>query len=201
MRANDRDLDAVARAARAYLYRRRSGTSVDGCGHAGDETVGAGGRYQGHARRQPIAANARGNGHRAEVEQIDEVGVGPEPGIEADGIGLDLGDGVGARHGRNDHRVEFGPHAARLPLLIGEPVEGLERGNSIKPARALDVRAGDGMQSLWIALDQRLHRGVPLSDPWPLVERAGNGGERLEVELDDARAKRFSELKVARKSR
>ena len=174
---------------------------MDGRGHAGDETVGAGGRDQGHARRQPVAANARGNGDRAKVEQVDEVGVGPEPGIEADGIGLDLGDGVEARHGRNDHRIKFGPDAARLPLLIGEPVERLERGNSVELARALDDRAGDGMQSFRIALDQRLHRGVALGDPWTFVERAGDLGERLEVELDDARAKRFSELNVARESR
>ena len=178
-----------------------AGTALDRRRHAGDETVGAGGRDQGHARRQPVAANARGNGDRAKVEQIDEVGVGPKPGIEADGIGLDLGDGVEARHRRNEHRIKFGPDAARLPLLIREPVEGLERGNSVELARALDNRARDGMQSLGIALDQRLHRGVSLGDPWTFVERAGDLGERLEVELDDPRAERFGELNVARERR
>src|SRR6202042_3125262 len=120
-----------------YLYRGRCGTALEGGGDASNETVGAGERDQGHARRQPVAANARGNGDRAKVEQVDEVGVGPKPGIEADGIGINLGDSVGARHGWNDHRIKLGPEAACLPLLIGEPVEGLERPDRVELARAL----------------------------------------------------------------
>ena len=44
----------------------------------------------------------------------------------------------------------------RLPLLGGQAVEGLERRDRVELARALDDRAGDGMQRLGAALDQRL---------------------------------------------
>jgi hypothetical protein len=57
------------------------------------------------------------------------------------------------------------------------------------------------MQSLRIGLDQRLGGGKSLGNPWTFVKRAGDRGEGLEVELDDARAKRFCELNVARESR
>ena len=89
---------------------------------------------------------------------------------------------------------------ARLPLLIREPIKRLERGNSLELARTLDNRASDGKQSVRIALDQRLGCSVALSDPWTFVERAGDLGEWLKVELDDSGAERFNELNVARES-
>jgi hypothetical protein len=199
MRPDDRDLDALVRRARARLLRERRGTSgrrrrsvgtgLDSSGNAGDETVGASRPNQGHARRQPVATKARGNGDRAEVEQVDEVGVGPEPRIDADWVGLNLGDGVEARHGRKQHCVELRPRAARPPLLIGEPIERLERGDGVEPPSSFDNRAGDGMQSLRIAFDQRPGRGIALGDPGTFVERSCDLGERLEVELDDSGAK------------
>src|SRR5277367_5662384 len=192
MRPDDRDLDAVVLCTRARPWRRRSGRAgsrLDRRSNAGDETVGASRPNQGYARRQSVATNARGNGDRAQVEQVHEVGIGPKPGIEADGVGLDLGDGVEARRGRNDHRIKFGPDAARLPLLIREPIKRLERGDSVELARTLDNRASDGKQSVRIALDQRLGRGVALGDPRTFVERPGDLGEWFEVELDDMGAK------------
>ena len=171
------------------MYRR---------GDAGDETVGASRPDQGHTRGQPITANAPWNRNRAQVEKIDEVGIGPKPGIETNGIGLDLGDGVQARRCRNQHRVEFRPDAACLPLLIRKPIKGLESGYSIELVRALDNRTGDRKQRFRIVLDQRLGRGVSLRDPWALVERLRDFGERLEVKLDDPGAERCGKLNVAR---
>ncbi len=86
----------------------------------------------------------------------------------------------------------------RLPLLVREPVEGLERRDSVELAGALDDRAGDGMERVGIALDQRLHRGIALGDPWAVVEGASDLGERLEVEFDDPGAQRSGKLEVLR---
>ena len=179
-------------------FAGRPGTRRNRGGDAGEEAVGAGTGDERHARRQPIAAAAAGNRDCAKIEQVDEVGVGPEPGIEPHGIGFDLGDGIEARHRRNDHRVEFRPGAARSPLPLGEPIQRLEGRNGVKLPRALDDRAGDGMKGFRIGLDQRLGRGIALGHPRSVVEHAGDLGEGLEVELDDAGAERLSEPNVLR---
>ena len=200
MRPDDRDLDAVTWHATMLLAVETwtAPVRLDRRGNASDETVGASGRDQGHTRGQPVTANARWNSDRAQVEQVDEVGIGPKPGIETNGIGLDLGDGVEARRCRNEHRVEFGPDAASSSAFDREPIKSLERGDSVELARALDNRTGDWKQRFRIALDQRLRRGVSLGDPWTFVERLRDFGEWLEVELDDPGAERCGELNVAR---
>ena len=172
---------------------------MDRGGGAGDEAVGASGRDQRHARRQSVVTQARGNGDRAQVEQVHEVGVSSKPGVEAHGVGLDLGDGIETRRGRNDHRIKLGPDAARLPFLIREPIKRLERGYGVELARTLDNRASDGKQSVRIALDERLGRGVALGDPWTFVERPGDLGEWLKVELDDfGQVLRYAECRARR---
>ena len=55
-----------------------------------------------------------------------------------------------------------------------------------------------GWKALGIGLDQRLHRRIALGDPRTVVEHAGDLGEGLEVELDDAGAERLSEPNVLR---
>ena len=43
----------------------------------------------------------------AEIEQIDEIGVGAEPAVELDRIGQHLLDGSNGRRGRQRQRVEL----------------------------------------------------------------------------------------------
>ena len=54
------------------------------------------------------------------------------------------------------------------------------------------------MERLGIGLDQRLHRRVALGDPRTVIERAGDLGERLEIELDDTGAERLCERNILR---
>ena len=129
MRADRRDLDA-ARAKRAAATaagprrRARSRPSVAPewtwtcAAIAREKAVSAGRADQRQARRQAVAAHAGGRGDGAEIEQVDEIGVGPEVRIEPDRIGLDLGDGIGARHRRDRHDVERRP-GGRRPAAQG----------------------------------------------------------------------------------
>ena len=66
-----------------------------------EEGVAAGRRDQRDAGRKTVGAKATGHGERAEVEQVDEVGVGAELGVRPDRIGVEIGERARARIGRH----------------------------------------------------------------------------------------------------
>ena len=110
---------------------RRARTRLDRAASAGQRCRPcAARRDQRHARRQAVAAHSRGDGDGGEIEQIDEVRVGPEPRVEPHRIGQHLRDRVEARHRRHEHHVEAAPRRRRRPLQRGELIEGFEGARS-----------------------------------------------------------------------
>ena len=74
-----------------------------------------------------------GNGQSAQIEQVDEVGVGAEPAVELNRIGEHLRDGVEGRRRRQRQRVDMLEglvrDAAQSFELI-ESVEGIDRADA-----------------------------------------------------------------------
>ena len=116
-------------------------------GYAGEKDVRARARDQRHARGQAVGAHPRGIGDRAEVEQIDEIGVGPELRVGLDRIGLDLG----ARKKRGIVGTAMMSNPATPPRSRASgrracsPPRSRDR---VEIARALDDLAGHRMQRL-----------------------------------------------------
>jgi hypothetical protein len=69
----------------------------------------------------------RRHGQRAEVEQVDEVGVGAEPAVEPDRIGEHLRDGVDRRHRRQCQHIDLAEGVVAHAPQLFELVERLER--------------------------------------------------------------------------
>ena len=167
-------------------------------GDAGDQAVRTCRRNQRHAGGQAVAAHSRGVGEGAEIEQIDEVGVGPEVRVGLERIGLDLGAGIEARHRRNRHHVERAPgRLARAPQRR-KPVSGFEGRDGVEIAGALDDLPRHRKQGVGARFDQRLGRGVALGDPGSLVEQPRHLEERLDVELHYLGAESRQALEIGR---
>ena len=94
---------------------------------AGNQHVLSGRRQE----RDPIrcAVIRQRDGHRqpSEVEQVDEIGVGPKVGVELDRIGLKLGDRIGRRSRGHHEGIDLVPHLASLGAESGEPIEPVKR--------------------------------------------------------------------------
>ena len=90
----------------------------------------AGRREQRDAERRAVRAHRGRQREAAEIEQVDEVGVGAEPAVELDRIGEHLLDRVDGRHRRHQQRVDLAKdvvaHAAQLFELV-ERREGVDR--------------------------------------------------------------------------
>ena len=59
-------------------------------GEGAKRTIAEGRRHERHAEGQSVAAKSGRHGDRASVEQIDEIGIAPEPLVESDRIGDDF---------------------------------------------------------------------------------------------------------------
>ena len=71
------------------------------------------GREEGNAGRKAVGPKSTGDRDAAQVQQIDEIGVVAEVGVEVDRICLDLGDGVDRARGRQEQEVHFFPLSVR----------------------------------------------------------------------------------------
>src|SRR2546430_2136739 len=106
--------------------------TVKTVGNRSAMTVCKGGGDQCDALRQAVGQESAGNGDGRKVGQVDEVGIGPDPGIEGDRIGLDLVDAVDRSGGWNDKDVDLVPDLRNQPLQDVQPLlrgEDLGSGN------------------------------------------------------------------------
>ena len=147
-----------------------------------------GGREQRDAGWRAVGAHRRRHREPAQIEQVDEIGVGAEPAVELDRIGQHLLDGVDRRHGRQHQRVDRAEdvvaHAAQFLELV-ERREGIGRGR----ARAVeDDRARHRMDRVRRRREQRADREIALGEPWAFVEQPRGLVERLDVDLGDGGA-------------
>jgi hypothetical protein len=93
--------------------------------------VVAGGRQQRDAERNAVGAHRGRQRQPAEVEQVDEIGVGAEPAVELDRIGQHLRGRIGGRRRRQHHRVDIGKGALGDAAQRLQPIErgeGIGRG-------------------------------------------------------------------------
>ena len=90
---------------------RQLGVGMEDAADAGELRVLAGRRQQRDAERNVVGPHRRRQRQAAEVEQIDEIGVGAEPGVEFDRIGQHLRGRIHRRRGRQHQRVDVGEGA------------------------------------------------------------------------------------------
>ena len=86
-----------------------AGRALPGLTQPRQHPVAPGRRHQGHALRQPVRPEPRRQGQRAQIEQVDEVGVGAEPAVEQDRLGGELVDPVDRGRGRQQQHVDALP--------------------------------------------------------------------------------------------
>ncbi len=101
MRADDGDLDGVGSCPnrrgchggmrQAGRAERQPGGGMERLSDAGEHGIVPGRGDQRHSRRRAVGRQAGGDGERAEIEQVDEIGIAPEQRIGADGVGGHLG--------------------------------------------------------------------------------------------------------------
>ena len=127
----------------------------------------------------------------AQIEQVDEVGVGAEPAVELDRVGQHLLDGVDRRRGRQQQRIDAAGtprrgRGAALPACRRPRTR--RRRSAARPCRMISwvtgwIESGDDASS-------DLQHDVALRHPRPFVEQPRGLVERLDVDLDDLRAER-----------
>ena len=147
MRADHRDGDFVsAQVLRQGRERRlrqtpaahvQFGIGMKDAADAGELRVMAGGRQQRDAERDSVGPYRRRQGEAAEIEQVDEIGIGPEPAVELDRIGQHLGCAVHGRRRRQHQRVDAGERTLAGLAQRLQPVQRTECVGGAEP------RAGD----------------------------------------------------------
>ncbi len=92
---------------------RSAGIRMKHAADTGERGVRACRRQQRDAEGNAVVAHRGRQREAAEVEQIDEIGVGAEPAVEFDRIGQHLRGGIGGRRGRQHDGVDIGEGARR----------------------------------------------------------------------------------------
>ena len=179
-------------AARRALPARRaqaSGLSTAG-GIAANSAIAAGGASSVTPPGRPSARVTRRHGNAAQVEQIDEIGVGAEPGIRPDRVGRDLVQRDEGRDRRHAQRVDRGKQrlavarsaASRYMPAKASAAESCQRAGS-RSARVV------GWSVSRLLDEPRPTAAYAFGHPGALIEHARDRIERREVDLDDRRAR------------
>ncbi len=200
MRADHRDRDFVAAHARRQTRKRRLRQAprahrqfrigMKNPADAGELRVVSGGRQQRDAEGNPVAADSRRQREAAEVEQIDKVGVGAEPGVELDRIGQHLRRGVHGRRRRQHQRVEDGEGALGYLAQRLQPVQRRKGVGGAEPRPADDDLARHRMERFRRRRQQISDHEISLGDPRSFIEQPRGLIKRLEVESDQRGAQR-----------
>ncbi len=119
-----------------------------------------------------VRAEARRNGDSAHVEEIYEIGVEPEPGIERNGIRKQLAYAVDGRCSGQYERVDLLPHCLSGPRVALQRVESPESLHGGDALARLHDGMHDGVNGTWIALEQRLNHFRSLGNPGPPVQES-----------------------------
>ena len=139
-------------------------------------------RDQRHAGRKAVAAEARRHRQRAEVEQVDEVGIGAKLAVGADRIGVEVGDRARPRERRHHQHVDAFPQRLGLAAQVGqlvEPVEGV--GGAVAGGGRNDLQRRR-MQFVRCTFDQAADGVIALGDPGSAVEQVGDREQRRHVD-------------------
>jgi hypothetical protein len=158
---------------------------------AGERGVARGRPDEGDAERQPVAREAGRQRQRAPAEQVDEVGVAAELGVDADRVGIDLGVAWMARRGRHHQQVDVVPERADLALCFAQRVEAAERVGRRQSARRFDHGRTLRSKASGCAASSASTTAWRSATHGPAVEQRGDRVQRFEIERDHAVAERL----------
>src|SRR5262249_55755777 len=125
-----------------------------------------------------------GQCHGAKVEQVHEVRVVTKVGVELNGVGLNLWDGVGGAGGRHQQQVHLRPCPCCLRLEHLQTVQTFKGVHCGEPCSAADDLASDGQEGVGVAGIKVLERCQAFRHPRAVVEQLGRLPKRREVDLD-----------------
>ena len=128
--------------------------SVQCVADGGKHAVGQRRPDQRHAEGNSVGAEPGRHGQRRKIHQVDEIGVDAEPGVERDGIGEHLGDGVGRGRRSAAAAVDLRPFSPRGADQLGKLVEGLKVSAALFCLRAEDDAAHDRVDRLRVSRDK-----------------------------------------------
>ena len=164
---------------------RQPGRGVEFAPDRRQRRIFAGRRQQRDAERRAVGPHRGRHRQPAQIEQVDEIGVGAEPAVELDRIGEHLVDRVDRRRRRQHQRVDGAEgmiaHAAQLFELI----KRAKASAAVPCAPARMICRVTGCMDSRRRGDQRFDGEIALGDPRPLVEQPRRLVERLDVDFDD----------------
>ena len=176
----------------ALAAERQPGVGMEPPADARQLRIVAGRRQQRDAERDAVGAHRGRQRQAAQIEQVDEIGVGAEPAVELDRIGQHLRDRVDGRRGRQHQRVDAGKDALADAAQPLQPVQRRKRVGGGEPrARGGDF-ARHRMDRVGRRRQQIADHQISLGDPRPFIEQPRRLVERLDVDLDQRGAERRS---------
>src|SRR5579872_30661 len=119
-----------------------------------------------------IGAEAGWNGDGAHVQEVHEVGIEPETGIERYGFCEHLADAIdrGCR-GQNEH-IDLLPHLFSIPGVALQGIQSTERLNSRDALARLHDGTNHGVDRARGALEKWLQNARTLGNPRAAVQQA-----------------------------
>ncbi len=130
----------------------------------------------------PFCIAARRDRERAQVEEVHEVRVRAERGVERVRFGGDLFERVDRGRGRHDEHRRAREHRQRLGAQVAHPVLRAERVGGGEPPAAVDDRVRDLEQRAGVRLREVADRGRPFGHERIVVEHAGGLVTRAHVD-------------------
>ena len=124
------------------------------------------------------------HGPSAQVEQIDEVGIVTQVGVQDQRFGVDRFDGVDGAGGWHKQQVDVAPQRGDLLLVGPELVVALVGVNGGEVAAAFDDGPRGREQFLRPGGDKGFDGGISLGDPRPTVQQVSRFDKGLIVNLD-----------------
>jgi len=146
--------------------------------------VGEGRRHELHTERQTVCADPGRDSDRAQVQQVDEVGVCPESAVDADRVRSDLRQPGVARRDGEQQCVDFLPDWLGRTAQSRQAVKAAEGVSAADCPSTEDDRSDSRVQMGTIRLQQVPETGVPLSNPWSLIEELGRLQKGADVDVD-----------------
>ena len=153
--------------------------------------VGKGRSNQGNSKRQTIAAETRRHGDGGQIQQVDEIGVVTQVGIQADGVCFHRFPRVDGAGGRQKQSVHAGPLAFGRAAQFLELVFGVVSVDGGVAAGAGNNLAHDGVHLFAVGFDERADGGQALGHPRAGVEQVGGGAKQGEIDFHFPAAQRF----------
>ena len=137
---------------------------------------------------QPVGAEASRQRQRAKIEQVDEVGVGAQPAVEQDRLGLELLDPIDRGRGRQHQHIHLVPDHGRRSRELRQPVLAHEGVHGAEASARLDHGPRGRPECVGACRQKLADGGGALGDPRAGIEQLGRNQERGEVDLDQRSA-------------